>query len=113
MKFIYCFFLLIITFDAHSENILRGKINLFGVVESHKFATVNLKDSGVDFEALGHPCGRGSSMSINLETELGRAMYSFMLAAYMSDKRIRIDYNGDACGLYGHQPLITRVYFGA
>ncbi len=115
MKYLtMCLFLgiSILSVNSHAETV-RGNIYLLGVVEAENYATVYLKDVDLELEESNHPCGVGKAMSVNLESESGRATYSMLLASYMADKKIRIDFSSQECGLWGSQPIINRVYFGA
>lgn len=96
-----------------SETMIRGKIEQLGVIYFENKATVRLKDVNLNLEDSGHSCGKGNNITIDLENETGRAMYSQLLAAYMAGKNVRIDFSNYTCGLWGTQPNITRVYFGA
>ena len=96
-----------------NETIVRGEISLLGIIKVEEAATVRLKDVELDHTTNNHPCGKYNNLTIQLDTEAGRAMYSQLLAAYMAGRSVRIDYSNYSCGLWGNQPIATRVYFGA
>ena len=57
-----------------------------------------------------HPCATNPNfISWDKSTVHGQQMFSLVLAGYMSGREIYFSYSDTQCGLWGTQPLVTRV----
>lgn len=105
MKVLSLLGLILVPFTAMGGTI-TSKLQQLSLA-TEQYANVSLVTA---FDSSNHPCSNTSNfLSFDKTTEHGKQMYSLLLAAYLANREIYFEYSNTTCGLWGTQPVITRV----